>query len=94
MSSLQLGITILGCTGFWTFITRILDKRSNKTKLMIALAQHTIYEICIRAIDNGYITNEELQVVESLYEPYKECGGNGLAKMYVEKIKILPIRIG
>lgn len=64
-----------------------LDERKTISR---ALLHHEIFQTARTAIENGYITEIELENLETLYEPYRNLGGNGTAQRLYEECKKLP----
>lgn len=58
---------------------------------LMALLRDRIYEIYVRAKDNGYKTRIESRNMESIYTAYEKMGGNGTAHSVYEKFLDLPI---
>lgn len=86
--------TLLASTGFWAVITKLLDKRSAKTKMILGLGHDRIMFLGMKYIERGSITQGEYEnLYKYLYEPYKKMGGNGSAERLmqeVNKLKIVP----
>jgi len=86
--------TLLASAGFWTFATKIVDKRSAKTKMLLGLGHDRIMSLCTKYIERGWITQGEYEnLYKYLYKPYKDMGGNGSAERLmkeVDKLKIVP----
>lgn len=82
---------IFASAGFWSFITRWLDKRSQKTKAMLSVLYLGVKMSCGKLLEQGYANTEEIEDIEKyLFEPYEAMGGNGTAKMLMDKVKLLP----
>lgn len=64
-----------------------LDERKSISR---ALLHHEIFQTARTAIENGYITEIELENLETLYEPYKNLGGNGTAERLYKECQELP----
>ena len=96
--TIQIILACLGSSGLFTFlqfiITAIINskKPSNETKLLLALAHDKIIYLCKQAIDKGFITQDEYDNILQLYTPYRNAGGNHLAKKYFEEVEKLPIK--
>lgn len=45
-----------------------------------------------RALINGYMTPNDIEVVETLYDSYKALGGNGVIKHEIEAMRNLPVK--
>lgn len=86
--------TLLASTGFWAFVTKIVDKKSAKTKLLLGIAHGQIMELCMVYIKRGQITKGEYEdLYKYYYEPYKKMGGNGTAERLmreIDKLKVIP----
>jgi hypothetical protein len=82
---------IFSSVGFWTFIQRILDKRSDHRMMVLGLTYLGIKMSCKSVMERGWVSVEELEDLEKyLYEPYKRMGGNGTAEAMLQKVKQLP----
>lgn len=91
-------LACIGSTGLSSFvqfiITTIIEGRkpSSEKELLLAIAHYHICLLCSKAIENQYITQDEYDNILQLYIPYREAGGNHLAKKYFEEVEKLPIR--
>ena len=91
-------LACLGSSGLFAFlqfiITTILNNRkpSNETNLLLALAHDKIIFLCKECINKEYITQDEYDNILQLYTPYRNAGGNHLAKKYFEQVEKLPIK--
>lgn len=85
--------TLLASSGFWALFTKILDKKSAKTKMILGLGHDRIMSLGMEYIERGYITHNEYENLSKyLFEPYKKMGGNGAAEHLmreVDKLKIV-----
>ena len=86
--------TLLASAGFWAFVTKVIDKKSAKTKLLLGLAHGQIMSLGMTYIQRGSITKCEYEdLYKYYYEPYKKMGGNGTAERLmkeIDKLKIIP----
>lgn len=86
--------TLLASGGFWALVTKFLDRKSAKTKMILGLGHDRIMDLGMRYIEKGQITQSEYEnLYKYLYEPYKKMGGNGSAERLmreVDKLKIVP----
>ena len=86
--------TLLASGGFWALVTKLLDKKSAKTKMILGLGHDRIMYLGMKYIEKGQITQSEYEnLYKYLYEPYKKMGGNGSAERLmqeVNKLKIVP----
>lgn len=60
-------------------------------KLVKTMSCHQLQVSCNRAIDNGYISMEDKQEIEKLYELYNGMNWNGPGKVAYETMKKLPV---
>ena len=86
--------TLLASAGFWAFVTKVIDKKSAKTKLLLGLAHGQIMSLGMVYIKRGQITKGEYEdLYKYYYEPYKKMGGNGTAERLmreIDKLKMVP----
>lgn len=84
--------SIIASTGFWTFLQSRLGRKSLTSKMLIGLAHDRIIELGMMYIERGSVSHDELEnLLDYLYEPYKQMGGNGAAKRVVDQVKTLRI---
>ena len=62
----------------------------NMKKLLIGLARVQIVQLGVQFIERGYIYQDEADMLEYLYRPYSELGGNGNGKYIFEQCMSLP----
>jgi len=91
----EIALTVLGSilasNGLWSLISRIVDKRSGKDRLLMGLAYSEIINRAEQYIQRGYISTDEYNELDRyLYEPYKKMGGNGTAARLMEQVQKLP----
>ena len=91
--------TTLASTGFWSLILYKVQKRDEKkdslTRLILGLAYREITELCMKYIQQEYITKDEYEdLIKYLFTPYKELGGDGTAEKMIDEVKKLPIKEG
>lgn len=89
--------SVFASTGFWAFITSIMQKRDKKVsaegKMLRGLAHDRICNVGEEYIHQGYISKDDYENLhEYLYLPYEELGGNGTAKRIMDEVKKLPLR--
>lgn len=84
--------TLLASTGFWALITKLLDKKSAKTKMLLGLGHDRIMYLGMKYVENGQISQSEYENLNKyLYEPYKKMGGNGTAERLMREVNKLPM---
>lgn len=85
--------SVLASSGVWAVVARILDNRSVKTQMLIGLGHDRICFLGMEYIKRGYIYTDEFENLHDyLYQPYAKMGGNGSAKMIMDKVAKLPIK--
>lgn len=86
-------VSVLACSGFWSFIQRLMDKKSVQTKMLLGIAHDRIMYLGMRYIEKGFVTRDEYENLYTyLYVPYKKLGGNGACERVMEEVKRLPIK--
>ena len=88
---------IFASTGFWSFLqTAALNKKNTSTaeaKMLKGLGHDRICYLGESYIKRGYITKDEYEnLVDYLYVPYKDLGGNGTAERIINEVQKLEIR--
>ena len=84
---------IFASAGFWTFVTRILDRKSANTKATLGICYLGVKMSCKMLLAKGWATTDEIEDIEKyIYEPYKALGGNGSAERLMNKVRELPIK--
>lgn len=84
---------VIASSGFWLWIQKKMESKDAKTRMLIGLAHDRIIQLGMEYINRGYITNDEYEnLIDYLYKPYEEMGGNGTAKRIIEEVKKLEIR--
>lgn len=84
---------ILASSGFWAFVMGRREKKDAKSQLLLGLGHDRIIHLCMKYLERGWVTHDELEDLEKyLYKPYKDMGGNGTAKRLVEVVANLPIK--
>lgn len=82
---------VAASSGFWAFFTKRADRKSKSTQLLIGLAHEKIISLGMHYMERGWISKDEYrEFIKHLYDPYKDLGGNGLAKKVVGDIQNLP----
>lgn len=93
---------IFSSVGFWTFIQNWYNKRrEEKAKDKMSLERQAIMCVlfmaikmsCKACLHRGWVSTEEIEDIEKyMFEPYESMGGNGTAKMLMDRVKKLPSR--
>lgn len=97
MDVAQTILTIVGSvicsSGFWAYLTYKHEKKDLKTRMLIGLGHDRIIFLGMSYIERGYITKDEYEnLVDYLYEPYSQMGGNGSAERVIKEVQKLEIR--
>ena len=84
--------SVVASSGFWAYLQKREDKKDAKTKMILGLGHDRLLYLCIKYIERGSITHDELENLhEYLYNPYLELGGNGTITLLMKKIDLLPV---
>ena len=84
--------SVLASSAFWAFVTKRLDKKDVRNKMLVGLAHDRIMYLGMIYIERGWITQDEyVNLHDYLYVPYEKMGGNGSAKRVMEEVDKLPI---
>ena len=94
---LAIVLAIFASSGFWTFVKTLYENRAKKksaeNRLLLGLAQDRIVHLGKSYIKRGDITKDEYETLhDALYIPYKEMGGNGVAKRVMDEVEKLTIK--
>ena len=85
--------SVLASSAFWAFVTKRLDKKDVRNKMLVGLAHDRIMYLGMIYIERGWITQDEYENLHDyLYVPYEKMGGNGSAKRVMEEVDKLPIQ--
>ena len=90
-------IAVFASTGLWSFISmlvqRYMERKSDYALMMIGLGHDRICYLGEFYIKLGCITRDEYEnLVDYLYIPYKNLGGNGTAEKVINEVKQLPLK--
>ncbi len=93
---IQLVITIVGSvlasSGFWAWFSKKNERKDSRMKLLVGLAHDRITSLGMAYIESGEITRDEYEnLIDYLYNPYRESGGNGTAEKIIAEVKTLPV---
>lgn len=75
-----------------TYIRETESIEKSHMTLIIASYRFRLIQLCKGILKQGYITSEQMEQVSEFYKLYTGLGGNGQAKVYYDKIMILPIK--
>ena len=85
--------SIIASSGFWAIVVKRMDKKDASKEMLLGLAHDRIMCLCMFYLDRGdWITHDELENLEEyLFKPYLKMGGNGTAKVLMERVVKLRI---
>jgi len=84
---------VMASSGFWAIIQKRMDRKDDKTKLLLGICHDRIFYLGMLYIERGYVTRDELTNIQKyLSGPYFKLGGNGAVKRVMEDVEKLPIR--
>lgn len=70
-------------------IDALSEAHSKTNEVTMAVARDRIYHLAKKWKEEGSFTSDNMRDLVSLFEPYKDNGGNGLANEYFEKYEYL-----
>ena len=86
-------VTLLASSGFWAYMQRKDNAKSQTSRLLQGLAYDKIVTMGMAYIERGWITNDEYEDYRRyLYEPYKKLGGNGVTERVMAEVSGLPLK--
>lgn len=86
-------VAVIGSSAFSAWVQHRSDRKDAKTQMLIGLGHDRITYLGMKYLDRGdWILEDEYEnLVDYLYRPYHELGGNGSAEKIVEDCKKLRI---
>lgn len=92
-------IAVFASTGFWSFLQARFQKKDEANdklnmliRLNVGIAHDRIHALCHEYISRGSVSDDEMDNLTDIYEPYRALGGNGSGKLLYEEVKKLPVR--
>lgn len=96
MSTSQIILTIvtalLASSGLWAFLGKKLERNNSERELLVGIGHIEIVFFGMHYLERGWITRDEYETMQSLYEPYAKLGGNGSGTKIMKELEKLPIR--
>ena len=82
-------VAVLSSSGLWAFIMSKTNKKSASTRMLIGLGHDRIIYLGMKYLERGdWITEDEYEnLIDCLYKPYADIGGNGSAERVVTAVK-------
>lgn len=77
--------------GVLNFIETSKDQQELLIEGMLGLLRYRIIRECQKALEDKSVSDDRLEVINTLYSPYAKLGGNGTTEKYVKDVKRLPI---
>ena len=96
MSTSQIILTIvtalLASSGLWAFLGKRLERNNSERELLVGIGHIELVFFGMQYIERGWITRDEYETMQDLYEPYVKLGGNGSGTKIMKELEKLPIR--
>ena len=84
--------TLLASSGLWAFLGNRLERNSAERELIVGIGHIELVFFGMQYIERGWITRDEYETMQGLYEPYVRLGGNGSGTKIMKELEKLPIR--
>lgn len=71
------------------------DMQAEDTKkfdIIIASYRFRLCQLCKLYLNRGYMTSSDYEQLNEFFKTYTSLGGNGAAKEWYDKVKVLPIK--
>ena len=89
-------IAVIGSNAIFSFLQFLIarhDKNTEpETRLLLGIGHDRICYLCLKAIQRGYTTPDEIDNISQIYQPYTDLGGNGSGKEMYQRFLRLPIK--
>jgi len=83
--------TFFASSGFWLYMMKRIERKSDATQLLIGLAHEKIVSLGMTYIEQGSMTREQYESMHRyLYTPYIALGGNGMVHKIMTDLDKLP----
>ena len=89
---LTLVTALLASSGLWAFLGKRLERNSAERELIVGIGHIELVFFGMQYIERGWITRDEYETMQGLYEPYVKLGGNGSGTKIMKELEKLPIR--
>ena len=95
MTTSQVILTIitalLASSGLWAFLGSRLERNSAEKELITGIGHIELVFFGMQYIERGWITRDEYETMQGLYEPYIKLGGNRAGTKIMKELEKLPI---
>lgn len=96
MTTSQIILTVitalLASSGLWAFLGKRLERNNSERELLVGIGHIELVFFGMQYIERGWITRDEYETMQGLYEPYVKLGGNGSGTKIMKELEKLPIR--
>ena len=96
MTTSQIILTIvtalLASSGLWAFLGKKLERNNSERELLVGIGHIELVFFGMQYIERAWITRDEYETMQGLYEPYVKLGGNGSGTKIMKELEKLPIR--
>ena len=94
-TAISIVVAALASTGLWTFISKRMDAKDARSRMILGLGHDRILALCAEYLTRGYVTRTEYENLDKyLYKPYIDLGGNGTVQHMKAQVDKLPNREG
>ena len=85
--------SLIASSGFWAVLTKRMDKKDVTKEMLLGLAHDRIMFLCTMYLERGdWITYDEFDNLDNyLFKPYTKMGGNGTAKILMDRVDDLKL---
>lgn len=89
-------LSVIISSGIWVAILNCYKEKKNiksaDKQMLLGLGHDRLFDLCMKYLDRGYVTADEYENLNYLFEPYKQLGGNGTCERLMENVYKLPVR--
>lgn len=74
-----------------TYLRNLETADARKFDIIISSYRFRLCQLCKLYMEKQYMTSAEYEQLNEFYKMYTELGGNGQAKEWYDKVKVLPV---
>ena len=74
-----------------TYLRNLETADAKKFDIIISSYRFRLCQLCKLYMEKQYMTSAEYEQLNEFYKMYTELGGNGQAKEWYDKVKVLPV---
>lgn len=83
---------VIASSGFWAYLSKKDTSRKAETRMIRGIGHDIIITRGLDYIERGSISKDEYEnLIDYLYNPYKEMNGNGSADRIISEVQKLPV---